>query len=60
MWFNFKPQKGKEIQKVWLAVTLSSGKYNLKSNIALFTLITIVNQLQIRHIQNEVRRSERR
>ncbi|CAK6515675.1 type II toxin-antitoxin system PemK/MazF family toxin [Rickettsia helvetica] len=40
VWLDFDPQKGNEIKKIRPAIVLSTYKYHLKSNLALFVPIT--------------------
>lgn len=40
VWLEFDPQKGKEIQKIRPAVTISPYSYNLKTGLGLFMPIT--------------------
>jgi len=40
VWLDFDPQKGKEIQKIRPALTISPHAYNLKTGLGLFMPIT--------------------
>lgn len=40
VWMEFDPQKGKEIQKIRPALTISLHSYNLKTGLGLFMPIT--------------------